>query len=116
MSETMTSLDFTTLNELKEMLEEGLDELLDEYLDDTSSQLAQLRDAIEASDIATIASVAHTLKGSSGNLGINGVYLLCQALEKEALAGSVGDSAGALAGLEAAFEQAKVDLVVYRAG
>ena len=116
MGEAMTSLNLTTLNELKEMLEEGLDELLDEYLIDTPSQLAQLREAVEAGDINAIASVAHTLKGSSGNLGINAVYLLCQELEQEAKAGELCDGAGNVAAIEAAFSQAKDDLAVFKAG
>ncbi len=112
----MTSLNLTTLNELKEMLEEGLDELLDEYLSDTTSQLAQLREAVDAGDINTIASIAHTLKGSSGNLGINAVYLLSQDLEQEAKTGQLRDGRGALASIEAAFSQVKDDLVAYKAG
>ncbi len=115
MGETMTSLNLTTLNELKEILEEGLDELLDEYLNDTPSQLAKLREAVEAGNTDTIAMVAHTLKGSSGNLGIHAVYLLCQDLEQEAKTGNVSDGAASLATIEEAFSLAKEDLAVFKA-
>ena len=80
----MSTLDLGTLNELREMLEEGLDELLDEYLKDAPSQLSKLGDVIEAGDVQAISEVAHSLKGSSGNLGIRAVYSLCQQLEQEA--------------------------------
>ena len=112
----MSMLNLMTLNELKEMLEEGLDELLDEYLLDTPSQLEQLKVAVEAGDITAIASVAHTLKGSSGNLGVSGVSELCQQLEQEARGGAVTNGSGALEAIAAAFEQAKSELAEYRAG
>lgn len=116
MSDNDTTLDLNTLNELREMLEEGLDELLAEYLDDTPNQIEQLRSAVNAGDIAAIASVGHALKGSSGNLGVNALYLLCQTLEQEAKGGSVADAAGSLAQIEAAFSRAKEDIAAYRAG
>ena len=112
----MSTLDLGTLNELREMLEEGLDELLDEYLKDAPSQLSKLGDVIEAGDVQAISEVAHSLKGSSGNLGIRAVYSLCQQLEQEARGGSVADGAGSLKAIVEAFEQAQVDLADYRAG
>ncbi len=110
MSDSDNTLNLTTLNELKELLEEGLDELLEEYLDDTPNQLAQLREAVAANDVVAIDSIAHTLKGSSGNLGVHGVYQLCAALEQEAKEGVVADAAASLATIEAEFEKAKLAL------
>ena len=115
MSNSEDSLDLATLNELKEMLEEGLEELLDTYLDDTPRQLALLRTAVDSDDIPAINSIAHTLKGSSGNLGINGVYQLCSALEQEARSGAVADAMGSLKAIEGEFEKASEALTAFRA-
>lgn len=116
MSGSADSLDLATLDELKEMLEEGLEELLDEYLDDTHSQLSQLRTAVDGNDTAAINSIAHTLKGSSGNLGIKGVSQRCADLEQEARSGVVADAAGSLKAIEDEFEVARIALASYRAG
>ena len=116
MSDSADSLDLATLNELKEMLEEGLEELLDVYLDDTPRQLALLRTAVDGNDIPTIDSIAHILKGSSGNLGISGVYQRCAALEQEAKSGAVADAAGSLYAIEGEFALAKLALAAFRAG
>ena len=116
MSGSEESLDLATLNELKELLEEGLEELLEEYLADTSRQLSSLRAAVEGDDVPAINLIAHTLKGSSGNLGIRGVYQLFAALEQEARSGAVVDAAASLQAIEGEFQNAKRALATYMAG
>ena len=116
MSGSEESLDLATLDELKEMLEEGLEELLNAYLDDTPKQLSSLRSAVGSNDAQAINSVAHALKGSSGNLGIRGMYQLCAVLEQEAKVGVMADAAASLATIEAEFEKAKDALATYMAG
>lgn len=110
------SLDMSTLDELREMLEEGLDELLTEYLADTQHQLTQLRQVADSNNMAAIATISHTLKGSSGNLGVSSMYALCQVLEQEAKCGVVADMAASLGALEDAFNKAKKELAVFMAG
>jgi HPt (histidine-containing phosphotransfer) domain-containing protein len=116
MREYETSLDMSTLRELREMLDEGLDELLTEYLDDTASQLENLHHAVAGADHAAIASISHALKGSSGNLGVRGISTLCHALEQEAKSGAVADAAASLQAIEAAFETAKEELAAFMVG
>lgn len=104
------SLDMTTINELREMLEEGLDELFNEYLADAPLQLARLSDAVELNDIEAITSIAHTLKGSSGNLGIRGVSELSAKLEQEARSGTLKDVNASIAAIGAELAAAKAAL------
>ncbi len=111
-----TVLDLSTLDELKEILEEGLDELIEEYLADTPSQISHLHGAAQSGDLDALASASHALKGSSGNLGISAVYTLCQQLEQEAKAGTVSDAGASVAAIEEAFSRAKDELAVYLAG
>jgi HPt (histidine-containing phosphotransfer) domain-containing protein len=115
MSNNDTPLDISTLVELRTMLEEGLDELLVEYLVDTRLQLTKLHTAVASGDNAAIVSISHTLKGSSGNLGVSNVYHLCQALEREAHSGSVLDAQASLHAIEAAFERAQQELAAFQA-
>ncbi len=100
-------LNAETVNELRDILEEGLDELFEEYLADTPSQLQQMRAAAEDDDAAALTSVAHTLKGSSGNLGVAVVYELCRQLEERARAADIGDAAERVAAIEEAFTVAR---------
>ncbi len=100
-------LNAETVNELREILEEGLDELFEEYLADTPKQLEQMRGAAEGGDAAALTSIAHTLKGSSGNLGVAVVYELCRQLEERARAADTGDAAERVAAIESAFAEAR---------
>ncbi len=115
MSEIENSLDMNTLNDLRDMLDEGLDELLQEYLSDSPNQLQKLRAAVDGNDIAAIATVAHTLKGSSGNLGVSQLYQLCASLEKQARSGDLPDPAAAFAAIEGEFDRAKQALEIFMA-
>lgn len=99
-------LNLETLEELREMLEEGLDEVLEEYMGDAERQLKLLNNAVESGDLQAIGSISHSLKGSSGNLGIAGVYRQCAALEQEVKAGNVHDAAASLAAIERELKQA----------
>src|SRR6185503_2604530 len=56
-------------------------ELIDLYLVETSRLLESLREAIQGSDIDFITLKAHSLKGSSGNLGITAMASLSERLE-----------------------------------
>lgn len=100
-------LNLETLHELREMLDDGLDEVLTEYVGDASQQLRQLHVAVEVGDVEAIGDISHSLKGSSGNLGIQGLYELCARLEQEAKSGTVGDAPASLALIEQEFDRAK---------
>ena len=115
MTDIEHSLDLNTLNDLRDMLEEGLDELLQEYLADSPNQLMKLRAAVDSNDVPEIATVAHTLKGSSGNLGVSQLYQLCATLEQQARGGDVADPAAAFATIEAEFDRAKQALEIFMA-
>ncbi|MEO8434793.1 MAG: response regulator [Pyrinomonadaceae bacterium] len=58
-------------------------ELIELYLSDTVSRLAELRHGIEVQDLPRLRQTTHNLKGSSGNLGIGRMALLCGDFEVE---------------------------------
>ena len=77
-------IDLDTLNELKEIMEDDFDELLSVFISDGQSQIDNLRLAINSSNTADTRRSAHTLKGSSANLGLHSLSESCQLLEYKA--------------------------------
>jgi HPt (histidine-containing phosphotransfer) domain-containing protein len=78
-------LDQSVLMNLRELQEEGepdiLAELAELFLSDALPQLEALREATESGDASSIERVAHTLKGSCGNMGAIKMSTLCAELE-----------------------------------
>lgn len=77
-------LDHALLNELRSILEEEFPAVVVTYLQDSSLCVDQLQLAFNRGDADAVRKFAHSLKGSSANLGL--VYLaeLCCALEDAA--------------------------------
>jgi HPt (histidine-containing phosphotransfer) domain-containing protein len=81
-------LNMATIEELRAILGDGFAELVEEYLKDSPRQIRQLRRAAEEGDMAQLVRAAHTLKGSSGNIGVQAVYLAAEEIERLARAGA----------------------------
>jgi HPt (histidine-containing phosphotransfer) domain-containing protein len=100
-------LDYGIINSLKSLREpnhsDPLRELVELYLKDGSAKLAKLEAALGAKDAAAAGSLAHSLKGSSNNLGARRLGAVCAALEKKAKAGDLSDSEAMMAGLKAQY-------------
>ncbi len=84
-------IDLDVLNELKEIMEDDFDELIETFIADGQKQLDALRVAIDASIVPDIRRIAHTLKGSSANLGANALSETCKVLEHDAAEDNLGD-------------------------
>ena len=69
--------------------EELLEELMTLFKDSSSSDLEQLRGAINANDVQAVIRAAHSLKGASASLGIEGIRSLASAMESDARNGSL---------------------------
>jgi HPt (histidine-containing phosphotransfer) domain-containing protein len=57
-------------------------ELIDLYLEEASKLLAGMREAVAKKDELPIKQAAHSLRGSSGNLGILQMALMCREVEQ----------------------------------
>ena len=70
-------LDISTINSLKEI---GGDELIltlfETFITDSNKLIEQLVDAAEKKDMKQFDTIMHTLKGSTGSIGANKIYLL----------------------------------------
>jgi PAS domain S-box-containing protein len=73
-------LDRERVETVRELLEDAFAETIEAFLQHTSSQLALLHEAIAQYDGTTVSHIAHTLKGSSGNIGATRLSALCEQL------------------------------------
>ena len=64
-----SSLDRTVFEKLREILGPALQQAVTPFLEDTPTYLAQLEHAVDTDDAETARTMAHSIKGSSGNLG-----------------------------------------------
>src|SRR5262245_46838021 len=85
-------LDLKTFLALRDLQEDGqpdiLQELVRAYVEDSQRLLEALRIAVALSDLREIKIIAHTLKGSSNNLGAYCVGQLCLKIELQAGSGN----------------------------
>jgi CheY-like chemotaxis protein len=107
------ALDPSVIAALREM-EQGQPGLLARmvglYLRDARTQLAALRQAAERGDAHELEEAAHSLKGSSAQLGATAMVALCRDLETAAQAADSSRAAALVATLERTFEQVRAAL------
>lgn len=80
-------LDHDVLSTLQEVMEDGYPLLLETFLSDSQERLRQLRKADDANQLI---ATAHSLKGSSSNMGAIHLAELCHQLEQQAKELSLG--------------------------
>ncbi|MCA1593001.1 MAG: response regulator [Acidobacteria bacterium] len=97
------------LESFRELQEEGgpdlIGELIELYINDTQARLTEMRAALKEQDAQTLKRVAHSLKGSSGNLGIRRMATLCAELEETLHDGTMDEAGAKVNRLEAEFER-----------
>ncbi|KQM51588.1 MULTISPECIES: Hpt domain-containing protein [Pseudomonas] len=76
-------LDPDVLTGLQEVMESEYPKLLDTFLDDSQKRIDALRKS--RGDAKALGRIAHSFKGSSGNLGAVRLAYLCQRLEAESV-------------------------------
>jgi len=81
-SETEDPVDRDVIEDLRELGgSEMLLELAEMFFEDTQSSIDALNKAVEEDDAGTVKRVAHTLNGSSGNMGATRMSALCAELQ-----------------------------------
>ena len=100
--------------DLKDVMErvqddkELLDELFDIYQEDFVVKRKALGEAIVAHDIVKIKEVAHSMKGSSGNISAKSLHTACLKLEMLAKEGKTDGMQEVAVAIDGYFEQVKV--------
>ncbi len=74
-------MEFKKLAERLGLDEEDIKELLELYMEVTASDLAELKEAIDAKDAQLAHAKAHSIKGGSGNLGLDKMYQLAKEID-----------------------------------
>lgn len=75
-------LDQETINSLQDIIEDGIFDIMSDYRDQTATFINDLDIAYKNNDIKNILHLAHTIKGSSGSLGLAKMLHLTQVLEE----------------------------------
>ncbi len=91
-----------------------LRELIDLFLKEADKHLATLRSALSGRDGHQFERAAHTLKGSSGNLGAQSMSRLCGELQMIGRAADWDRAARGLADLEIEYRGVKSELEAER--
>ncbi len=92
-----------------------VDELIDTFIDDAATQVAAMRMAVTARDVAAVIRPAHSLKSNSQNVGATLLADLCQTLEADGRAGDVLDLRPRIDAVEGEFEAVRARLLSERA-
>jgi HPt (histidine-containing phosphotransfer) domain-containing protein len=107
-------VDASALAALRDLQGEGrpdlLAELLAVYLRDGPPRLAAIHEALARKDAEVLRRAAHSLKGSSSQIGAVQVARLCADLEEQASATDLRGVAETLRRLDEAFDRVRVHL------
>ncbi|MBS1250276.1 MAG: hypothetical protein MAG431_01869 [Chloroflexi bacterium] len=107
-------LDMEKIEQLKMVMGEDaaevIGDLIDTLLDSGKSQMKAIKEALAEGDLETVKLKAHTLKGSSGNMGARELSDTCSEMEKRAEKGELRGARALQDTLFSDFEQAMLAL------
>jgi histidine phosphotransfer protein HptB len=107
-------IDPEAINNLKELNPgdngEFLKEIIGIYIEDTPNRLAELRTSLAAGDVASFTRAAHTIKGSSANVGALALKGVAERLETISRKDGLGAVAPLVADCETEFARASAEL------
>jgi len=106
----MTALDVQRIREAAGDDPEFIQELMDLYLEDAAERIQELRAALRAGAAAELMRAAHKLKGSSANVGANGVSQCAKTLEEKGRSGDLDGANDLVAQAETDLEAIKSEL------
>jgi HPt (histidine-containing phosphotransfer) domain-containing protein len=89
---------------------EFLREIVAIYVEDTPKRIADLKSCLASGDVVTFTRAAHTIKGSSANVGAQVLMAMAERLEVISRKEGLGGVSGLIADCEAEFERVRVEL------
>jgi HPt (histidine-containing phosphotransfer) domain-containing protein len=112
-------IDSEAINNLRSLGDEGDDTFLREiisiYLEDTPLRIADLKRSFQSGENALFTRSAHTIKGSSANVGASRVRGIAEQIEQRSKAEPITGLTGLIDELDAAFAEAAAALAKYQA-
>ena len=89
---------------------EFLREIISIYLEDTPKRIEDLKTTLKASDVGAFTRAAHTIKGSSANVGAQVLRGIAERLEIMSRRDGLGQAGSVVAEIEAEFAKVSVEL------
>lgn len=90
--------------------DEFLREIAGIFFEDTPNRIAELDQSLASGDLSKFTRAAHSIKGSSSNLGAMALRAAAEKLEQQAIARGLADVATHLAAVKAEFSRAHAEL------
>jgi HPt (histidine-containing phosphotransfer) domain-containing protein len=109
---TFDVLDLSTLQELHAVLEDALLEIVQAFLEGLDTETAAIMQACEQ-DANSLRRSAHSLKGSSANMGAKALSDICGQIERQAYQGNIDACCQLFPALQQLKEQTKLALHAY---
>jgi HPt (histidine-containing phosphotransfer) domain-containing protein len=82
-----------------------LDEVLRLFRDDVGGRLQRLDAAVEAGDFEGVKRIAHSIKGSAGNIGARALHIVCRQVEEAGRERNLDGVRSALSGVHAEIDR-----------
>ena len=90
--------------------DEFLREIVGIFLEDTPQRIAELDQSLKAGDVPKFTRAAHSIKGSSANLGAMALRFVAEKLEHESRTNGLGGVAALVDAVMAEFARARAEL------
>ena len=88
-------------------MEDDFQVLIDTYVNDGDLKLVSLRQALVDQDTTNLRALAHSLKGSSGNMGAEPLAAICCRVEEAALSQNLDQMDEDISAIESEFARVK---------
>ncbi len=98
------------IGELKEIMGDDIGILLETFISDSNEKLNELSDAISQCEPEQVRRTAHSLKGSSRNVGAAALALLCEKLEYQARSEDLSEAKGLLSQILKTFSETESEI------
>jgi len=103
-------LDRAVFDKLRDILGPGLQQTVSLFLEDTPVYLEQLHQGLQQGDAELVRAMAHSIKGSSGNLGASNLLQFAKEVEQLALERHLSEITPLLSSLHQAYEAVAAEL------
>ncbi len=114
MQATTVVIDTRAIEDLRALNPGDNDEFLREivgiFLEDTPQRITELEESLAAADISKFTRAAHSIKGSSSNLGAVALRAVAEELEHRSRTQGLADAPAAIAQIKTEFARAQAEL------
>jgi histidine phosphotransfer protein HptB len=108
--QTRPAIDLDRIRDAADGDDAFLRQLVEVFLDDAGTKVEQLAAAIAAGDAAGVGRMAHQLKGSSSNIGADGLHELARQLETFGRNNAISNARVIYPGLVEEFARVRTEL------